>query len=80
MLATALLTLSACGGGTDTAGDAAASGSSGQLREVTVGMLPILPTAALYAGIDQGFFADHGIELRMGFSGGRCRLLRTPAR
>jgi NitT/TauT family transport system substrate-binding protein len=75
MLATALLTLSACGGGTDTAGDAAASGSSGQLREVTVGMLPILPTAALYAGIDQGFFADHGIELTVQTGQGGAALL-----
>jgi NitT/TauT family transport system substrate-binding protein len=75
MLAASMFALAACGGGDDAAGDAAASGSSGQLREVTVGMLPILPTAALYAGIDQGFFADHGIELTVQTGQGGAALL-----
>jgi NitT/TauT family transport system substrate-binding protein len=73
MLTASMLALAACGGG-DGAGDAA-SGSSGEVREVTVGMLPILPTAALYAGIDQGFFADHGIELTVQTGQGGAALL-----
>jgi NitT/TauT family transport system substrate-binding protein len=75
MLAASMLALAACGGGGDAGEDAAASGDSGALREVTVGMLPILPTAALYAGIDQGFFADHGIELTVQTGQGGAALL-----
>ncbi|MGH1565445.1 ABC transporter substrate-binding protein [Mumia sp. DW29H23] len=44
-------------------------------RQVTVGMLPIVPTAALYAGIDQGFFADHDIELEIETGQGGAALL-----
>jgi NitT/TauT family transport system substrate-binding protein len=74
-LAASMLALAACGGGGDAGEDAAASGGSGALREVTVGMLPILPTAALYTGIDQGFFADHGIELTVQTGQGGAALL-----
>jgi NitT/TauT family transport system substrate-binding protein len=76
VLAASVLALAACGGGD--AGSSAASGSvgsSGGLREVSVGMLPILPTAALYAGIEQGFFADHGIELKVETGQGGAALL-----
>jgi NitT/TauT family transport system substrate-binding protein len=38
-------------------------------------MLPILPTAALYAGIDQGFFSDHGLELKIETGQGGAALL-----
>lgn len=71
-----MLALAACGGGggSDQAAGSAASGSA-QMREVTVGMLPILPTAALYAGIDQGFFADHGIKLNIQTGQGGAALL-----
>jgi NitT/TauT family transport system substrate-binding protein len=75
MLAASMLALAACGRGDDAAGNAAASGSSGEPRAVTVGMLPILPTAALYAGIDQGFFAHHGIELTVQTGQGGAALL-----
>jgi NitT/TauT family transport system substrate-binding protein len=54
-----LLALAACGGSDDSGSD------DGGLREVSVGMLPIVPTAALHAGIEQGFFEDHGIELKI---------------
>jgi len=53
------LALAACGGSDDNGSD------DGGLREVSVGMLPIVPTAALHAGIEQGFFEDHGIELKI---------------
>lgn len=44
-------------------------------RQVTIGMLPIVPTAALYAGIDQGFFEDRGIELEVETGQGGAALL-----
>jgi NitT/TauT family transport system substrate-binding protein len=75
-LAASLLALAACGGGDDGGGSASeTSGAAGEVRQVTVGMLPILPTAALYAGIEEGFFADHGIEITVETGQGGAALL-----
>jgi NitT/TauT family transport system substrate-binding protein len=75
VLAASMLALAACGGGDDGGGSASGASGSGELRQVTVGMLPILPTAALYAGIEQGFFEDHGIELTVETGQGGAALL-----
>jgi NitT/TauT family transport system substrate-binding protein len=72
-LAASMLALAACGGGDD--GGSTDAGSSGELRQVSVGMLPILPTAALYAGIEEGFFEDHGIEVTVETGQGGAALL-----
>ncbi|MGY2076644.1 ABC transporter substrate-binding protein [Blastococcus sp. SYSU DS0828] len=75
-LLASMLAVAACGGGEADGPDAAGSaGGDGELREVTVGMLPILPTAALYAGIDEGFFADRGIEVTVETGQGGAALL-----
>ena len=76
-LATSLLALAACGGGDDDGGtsDAGSSPEGGELREVTVGMLPILPTAALYAGMEEGFFEERGIEITVETGQGGAALL-----
>jgi NitT/TauT family transport system substrate-binding protein len=73
-LAVSMLALAACGGGDDSGGPAGATGE-GELREVTVGALPILPTAALYAGIEEGFFEDHGLEVTVETGQGGAALL-----
>jgi NitT/TauT family transport system substrate-binding protein len=76
VLTASMLVLAACGGGDEggtSAGGSAAGG--GEVRQVTVGMLPILPTAALYAGIDQGFFKNHGIEITIETGQGGAALL-----
>ncbi|MEW1962626.1 ABC transporter substrate-binding protein [Microbacterium sp. NPDC077644] len=39
------------------------SGDSAELTPVTVGVIPIADTAALYLGEDQGFFEDEGLDL-----------------
>lgn len=39
------------------------SGSSAELTPVTVGVIPIADTAAIYLGDDQGFFEDEGLDL-----------------
>jgi len=76
LLTASLLALAACGGDDDGGStDAASSGSSGEVREVTVGMLPILPTAALYAGIEEGFFEERGIEVTVETGQGGAALL-----
>lgn len=61
-LAVAGLTLSiaACGGD-DESGDTNADGST----TVTVGVIPIIDVAPIYLGIDQGFFEDEGLELKL---------------
>jgi NitT/TauT family transport system substrate-binding protein len=66
VLAGCTLALSACSA--DSAGTA--QGADG-LRSISVGMIPILPTAALAAGIDQGFFEEEGlnVELEVGQGG-----------
>ena len=76
LLTASLLALAACGGDDDGGStDAASSGESGEVREVTVGMLPILPTAALYAGIEEGFFEDRGIQVTVETGQGGAALL-----
>lgn len=63
------LALAGCGGGPE-GGD-----TDGGPKEVKVGMLPILPTAALYAGIEEGFFEDRGIEVSIETGQGGAALL-----
>lgn len=55
--------LAACGD--DDGGGAAASpgGTSAELKKVSVGVIPILDVAPLYLGIEQGIFAEHGLEI-----------------
>lgn len=74
-LAASMLALAACGGGDDGSSSAAAPGESSELREVTVGMLPIVPTAALYAGIEEGFFEERNIEITVETGQGGAALL-----
>jgi NitT/TauT family transport system substrate-binding protein len=57
--AAALLTLAACGGSDDAGG----GGGEGGLTPVTIGTQPIVDSAPLYLGVDQGFFEDEGIDL-----------------
>lgn len=62
------LSLAACGGGSPAGGDTA-SGSADDaatpagVQKVTVGVMPLVDLAPLYLGVEQGIFADHGLEL-----------------
>jgi NitT/TauT family transport system substrate-binding protein len=74
LAAATALTLAACGGGDDDAsGDE--SGSDGGLTEVTIGALPIMPTAALQVGLDQGFFEDHGLDVTIEMGQGGAAII-----
>jgi NitT/TauT family transport system substrate-binding protein len=64
--------LSACGGDDGSTDD---SSSDDEMRTVKVGMLPIIPTAAMYAGIEQGFFEDHNITVEIETGQGGAALL-----
>src|ERR1700712_2163219 len=56
------LALSACGGSSDDSGGSA-SASSGGTPKIPVGVLPVPDTAALYLGVDKGFFKDAGLDV-----------------
>lgn len=73
--AAALTLLAACGdgngGGTadgeDTAEDTGngAAEDDGELTPVTVGVIPIVDTAAIWLGVDQGIFEEHGLDVTL---------------
>lgn len=52
-----VLALAACGG------DDGGAAADGQLQDVTVGVIPIVDTAAIWLGEEQGFFEEEGINL-----------------
>ncbi|MGY1704765.1 ABC transporter substrate-binding protein [Geodermatophilus sp. SYSU D00697] len=55
--------LAACGGG---GGDEpAGAGSTDAPRQVTVGVVPIADVAPLYLGVEQGFFAERGLDVEV---------------
>ena len=61
--ATALTLLAtACGG---SGGGAAVPTGEGGVRQLTVGVIPIVDVAPIYLGQEQGFFADRGIDLEL---------------
>jgi NitT/TauT family transport system substrate-binding protein len=72
--ALALLLLPALYGCGDDNDDGGGDGGDG-IRTVSVGMLPIVPTAAMYAGIEEGFFAERDIELQIETGQGGAALL-----
>ncbi|SFL42887.1 ABC transporter substrate-binding protein [Geodermatophilus ruber] len=78
VLAATTLALAACGGGDDEAAGGS-GGDTGELRQVTAGLLPVAVTGALQAGIDQGFFEERGIELTIETGQGGAALLPAVA-
>ncbi|HHU38267.1 MAG TPA: ABC transporter substrate-binding protein [Propionibacterium sp.] len=42
---------------------ASAPAGNGETKAVTVGTLPILPTAVMHMGIEKGFFAENGLDV-----------------
>ena len=84
LTAAALLTLSACsgGGGADDGGAPAtggATGGGGELTPITMGVLPIVPSAALQLGIDEGIFEEHGFDVTLETGQGGAALLPAVA-
>src|SRR5690606_4457573 len=82
--AVAALTLPACGsgdratdegsagedGGQDSADATAAGAGTGGLEQITVGVLPIVDTAAIYLGVDQGFYEEEGLDVELEVASG----------
>jgi NitT/TauT family transport system substrate-binding protein len=59
------LVLAGCGGGDSEAdsGAGATGEQAGELTVVSVGAIPIVDVAPLYLGVEQGIFADHGLQV-----------------
>lgn len=68
-LALALTGCSSSGGSNDAAKD------SGELTKVTVGVMPIVDTAAIYVGKEQGFFEEEGIDLNLEIAQGGAAIV-----
>lgn len=66
-LTSILLLATACGSGSPSGGaeTAAESESDASLDPVTVGVIPIVDTAPIWLGKEQGFFEEEGIELEL---------------
>jgi NitT/TauT family transport system substrate-binding protein len=62
----ALLTpIAACGG--DDSGDSGGGGGGGEqeVRELRVGVIPIVDVAPIYLGVEQGFFEERGLDVEL---------------
>ncbi|TRW44680.1 ABC transporter substrate-binding protein [Georgenia yuyongxinii] len=75
-----LLALTACSsGGSDAPADSTTgsgeSGAATETTEIQMGVLPIVPSAALQLGIDEGIFADHGFDVSLETGQGGAALL-----
>ncbi|WP_375001080.1 ABC transporter substrate-binding protein [Aeromicrobium sp. CTD01-1L150] len=66
--AVAAVVLAACGSG-------GGSSDEEELREVTFGTLPILPSGAIVIGKEQGFFEDEGIDLTIEMAQGGAAII-----
>lgn len=62
LFAAAAIVLTGCAGGSDAAAPSASAGD-GALRSVTVGALPLVDIAPLWAGIEAGIFEEHGLDV-----------------
>jgi len=67
----AMLTLAACGGGSDGGSKADANG----VTTITVGVIPIIDVAPLYLATQQGFFKDHGLEVETQLAAGGAAIV-----
>ncbi|WP_258933484.1 ABC transporter substrate-binding protein [Nesterenkonia pannonica] len=73
LAAAAALALASCGSAS-TAEENSAS-EPDELREVTVGAVPVVDVGALYVGLEQGFFEEEGIDLSIEFAQGGAALV-----
>lgn len=65
------LALSACGGGDSAEGGA----GDGEMQKVSVGALPIMPTAVLHMGVEEGIFEKHNLDVQIETGQGGAALI-----
>ncbi|WP_245861823.1 ABC transporter substrate-binding protein [Phycicoccus duodecadis] len=81
--ATSALLLAACGSGdgslgtSSSASSSAAGGGSGSgaMTPLTVGVIPIIDVAPIYLGVDQGFFKDEGLDVKLELAQGGAAIV-----
>ncbi|HYP72709.1 MAG TPA: ABC transporter substrate-binding protein [Microbacterium sp.] len=66
LAAAAVLALSGCTDSAAPSGSAAPTeGGAAEVRDIRIAALPIAETGALWAAIDEGIFADHGLKVEV---------------
>jgi NitT/TauT family transport system substrate-binding protein len=67
LAALALLTPLAACGSDDSSGDGGGGGGGDaqEVRELRVGVIPIVDVAPIYLGVEQGFFEDRGMDIEL---------------
>lgn len=69
----------ACGSGSPSGGAGEQSGSGaaaeGELQTVNVGVIPIVDTAAIWLGEDEGIFEKHGLDLELQTASGGAAIV-----
>src|SRR5690625_796748 len=72
--AATLLLLAACNGD---AADPGPEGEDAELTPITVGVLPIVDTAAIWLGVDEGIFEEHGLDVTLEILAGGAAVVPT---
>lgn len=69
--------LTACGGGSPSGGgDTADDSSNGaELQPLTIGIIPIAPSAAVQVGVEEGIFEEHGLDVTLETAQGGAAML-----
>ncbi|GAA4425298.1 hypothetical protein GCM10023169_22850 [Georgenia halophila] len=77
---TSLALVAACGGGSGDAGPDAGGGEGtaqggDELIPITVGSLPIVDTAPLHMGVEEGIFEEHGLDVTLQLAQGGAAVI-----
>jgi NitT/TauT family transport system substrate-binding protein len=78
--AIAAMALTGCGSGSPSgtatgASPGSTSTAGGDLKKISVGVLSIAPSVAVQYGVDEGIFADHGLEVELQTGQGGAAML-----
>lgn len=65
-------TLTACGGGGETTGG---GGDGEELQPLTIGVIPIAPSAPVQLALDEGIFEEHGLDVTLETAQGGAAML-----
>ncbi len=63
------------GNGDDTAAEDDAPAAGDELTEITVGVIPIVDTAAIWLGVEEGIFEEHGLDVTLEIAQGGAAIV-----
>jgi NitT/TauT family transport system substrate-binding protein len=58
-------TMAACGGDSSDGDGGGGGGGGDEVRDIRVGVIPIVDVAPIYLGVDQGFFEERGLNVEL---------------